>query len=393
MSFFSEYRKRLAREDLQKKLDSIADVDVKLEDLDVAMDLDSMFDALSDTFDELGDTFDDISGSTYLSGDNEYTGSGAAERAKASAERVRILAGAKAERVKAKAERKITLARAKAERTKAKAQRQQDRVTRQQSSSGSNNIMIGHGGGNSNISVSGNESISISGTNGNLTMKIGNMRENKFKHKLKLTDNNTATTTHIRYFDENNFVMTNDEFSGSINDATIKNVKHSIHADIHKHNAAKRPPPPEPQMPPNESFKEHELYTPYIPIKSEQPSRDMIWEEIEFQDAMEEFSEPLFRVRTWTGNRGKPIKFDEGARVTVSGHNSFGRKYEVKINETAIFVPTVEELMVFCYERNHIEAFVELSSTAEKAILLKIIDGLIATEIAEPHHIKIKELL
>ena len=364
---------------LRQRLDSIKrtglDVELELEDLDV--ELDDIFESLGDTFNELGDTFDslldapeppDYGGHSLDQLRGEYTGEN---------RRARNLG------------------------------RLKERV-RKSRARGTVNIQSG-GGKSNNISVSGSESVSISGSNGNLTMKIGNISEKHFVHKLKLTDHKNMNTTHIKYYDENNFTVHNDEFSGAFNidDATIRNIKHYIRTDREQRSKApegpsnyiegNRSPPPMPQMPPNTSFREHEL-SPDLDIMA--PPFDTEGDPFDEYDKPHQsatpLSDPIFLSRTWRGEKGEPVELDENANVTVSGHSAFGRKYEVKINGNAIHVPTVENLMEFCFnggDPNLRNAFVEMRSPTEKIILQKIFKGLIAMKIAEPHHVGINELL
>jgi hypothetical protein len=380
------------------------DTDSVLEDLDV--ELEDIFDSLGDTFDSLGDTFDSLSDG----GNNEYGGdsglyggdTGASRREE---QRTNIRAKLASDRERMKADMRATKARLREDKAKLKADMKKMKKNLKRSihsGSGSSNVMIGHNsGGGNNISVSGNESISISGSNGNLTMTVGNMSPSKFKHSIIIRDVERAIHTTVDYFDDENFTMTNDQYSGSfnVNDATMSKVKAHIRDDIRRRrrkgeddtigrlrairisagmDTESRPPPPEPQMPQNESFKEHEVFTEYDKPHQSVPPHEC---------------EPLFLSRTWKGDKGEPMEFDEGAKVTVSGHNAFGRKYEVKINGNAIYVPEIENLMDYCYVGDHLDTFLEMRSPAEKAILLKIIDGLIAMKIAEPHHEGIKELL
>lgn len=355
---------------LRQRLDSLKrtglDVELELEDLDV--ELDDIFESLGDTFNELGDTFDslldapeppDYGGKSLDQLRGEYTGEN---------RRARNLG------------------------------RLKDRMKKSKSR-GTVNIQSG-GGKSNNISVSGSESVSISGSNGNLTMKIGNISEKHFVHKLKLTDHKNMNTTHIKYYDENNFTVHNDEFSGAfnVNDAAIKNIKHYIRTDIEQRNTAPDGPPNyiEGTRPPNTYSSMHEL-SPDLDIMA--PPFDTEGDPFDEYDKPHQSPppphkcEPLFVSRTWKGEKGKPIEFDEGAKVTVSGHNAFGRKYEVKINGNAVYIPEIENLMDYSYSGDHLDTFLEMCSPAEKVVLLKIIDGLIAMKIAEPYHEGIKQLL
>lgn len=334
------------------------------------VDFDEMFrDAIGDSLDSLGDTIDSLNEDTV-----GYTG--ASKRQEMKEQHKRMMAK---ERDKVKKERK-------------KLKDQLDSLPRDIVDL-SKTLAIQTAGRNSNnISLSGSESVSISGTNGNLTMKIGNMRENTFKHKLVIREPNTDTTTTVRYYDENNFSASNDEHSGSlnVNDASLKAIKRHIRDDIRRHDhddlAGLHDKAPDHAAQLRKLRKLANMVAP-PPIDEE------LFREIELRDTEESFGDPIFLERTWGGESGLPIEFDEDAKVTVSAHNVFGRKYGVKINGIAIYVPTVEDLMDYCWIGDHLDAFIEMRSPAEKVILLKIIDGLIALEIAEPHHTGIKQLL
>ena len=389
--FSNDGRKSLAKFLDDELLENIGKIKMDTEDLDV--DLEDIFDSLGDTFDSLEKSFDSITDGEY-GGDQGLYGGGSGEDA-----RKRTRASLAADRMRMKEDMRATKARLREDRAKLKADMKKMKKNLKKSlPRGPVNIQSG---GRNNISVSGNESISISGSNGNLTMKVGNMKSKHFEHHLIIREPNTDTTTYVEYFDVDNFSIQNDEYSGTINDATISKVKAYIRDDIRRHrrknggeedilgrirairrsagmDTESRPPPPKPQMPPTESFKEHEVFAEYDKPHQSVPPHEC---------------EPLFLSRTWKGDKGEPMEFDEGAKVTVSGHNAFGRKYEVKINGNAIYVPEIENLMDYCYVGDHLDTFLEMRSPAEKAILLKIIDGLIAMKIAEPHHEGIKELL
>lgn len=361
VGFFGDHKKKL-REDLQKKLESVGDIDLELEDLDVG--LEDIFNSLGDTFDSLGETFDSISDSEYGSS-NGYTG--ASRQAEEHDQRYRMRVALAEDRAKLRADMKKMKKNLKKSMPRGK-------------------VNIQSGGKNSNnISVSGSDSVSISGTNGNLTMKIGNMRENSFKHKLTIREPNTDTITIVRYYDENNFSVFNDEQSGSfnINDVSIRNIKRYIRDDIEQHKTPDR----------TDDVIERLRKIRHDAGMDESSADEEFFREVESTDTTESFHDPIFLKRTWGGESGLPMEFDESAKITVSGYNAFGRKYEVKINGTAIYVPTIESLMDYCYIGDHLDAFIQMRSPAEKVILLKIIDGLIALKIAEPHHIGIKELL
>jgi hypothetical protein len=372
-------------DDSRHEFNTKLNVDLGLEDLDV--ELEDIFDSLGDTFDSLGDTFDSLT-----DGNNEYGGdsglyAGDTGSSRREEQRTKIRAKLASDREQMKASMRATKARLREDKAKLKADMKKMKKNLKNSlPRGRVNIQSNtQSGGGNNISVSGNESISISGSNGNLTMTVGNMSPSKFKNSITIRDDKRDIRTIVEYFDAENFTMTNDQYSGAfnVNDATMSKVKAHIRDDIRKRKIRNtfeqlRPPPPKPQMPPNETFKEHEVFTEYDKPHQSVPPHEC---------------EPLFLSRTWKGDKGEPIEFDEGAKVTVSGHNAFGRKYEVKINGNAIYVPEIENLMDYCYVGDHLDTFLEMRSPAEKAILLKIIDGLIAMKIAEPHHEGIKELL
>ncbi len=402
MGWFSGIDRKSLRELLEIEVKKgLNDIKLDTEELDV--ELEDIFDSLGDTFDSLGDTFDSLGGTgdsdSYGGSAGGYTGSSRREE-----ERGKMRAALAADRKRMKENMQATKARLKEDRARMKADMKRMKQDLKKSRRGGP-VNIQSGGGN-NISVSGNESISISGSNGNLTMTVGNMSPSKFKNSITIRDDKRDIRTTVDYFDGENFTMTNDQYSGAfnVNDATMSKIKAHIRDDIRRRrhkgeddtigrlrairrlagmDTESRPPPPEPQMPPNESFKEHELQSADVFTEYDKPH----------QSVPPHKCEPLFLTRTWKGDKGEPMEFDEGAKVTVSGHNAFGRKYEVKINGNAIYVPEIENLMDYCYVGDHLDTFLEMRSPAEKAILLKIIDGLIAMKIAEPHHEGIKELL
>jgi len=362
-------------------------VDLGLEDLDV--ELDDLFESLGDTFDSLGDSFDsllDDSGKSLYDMHDQYTGASKRER-----EREKMRAELAADRERMKIDLHASKSRMKAEKEKMKADMKQMKKDLKKSLPGGDLTT-------SNINVTGEDGVSISSSNGKFTMRVGN--NTRYKHSIVIRDNLNDIRSAVDYLDDKNFTVTNDEFSGSINinDNSVAKIKAHIRDDIQRRerrDRIRRPPPPMPQMPPNTSFREHEL-SPDLDIMA--PPFDTeggTFDEYDkpHQSAPPHTCEPLFVSRTWKGEKGKPVEFDEGAKVTVSGHNAFGRKYEVKINGNAIYVPEIENLMDYCYVGDHLDTFLEMRSPAEKVILLKIIDGLIAMKIAEPHHEGIKELL
>lgn len=385
MSWFSGPVSKTLRERLDIEIAKGLN-DVKL-DTDLEMtDLDDIFDSLGDTFDSLGETFDslvDDSSQGYHGGDIGYTG--ASER---EAQRDKIRRELASDRERMKVEMRANKSRMKAESQRLKIEMKEMKKRLKKSlPRGTVNIQSG---GSNNISISSGDNISISTTNGNTSVKVGNVAEKHFIHKTRLYEPNTNCNTHVTYYDADNFRVTNDESSPSfnLNDTSLRQIKSAIRADIKHHEKQagneilkrirERTEPPEPRMPPNESFKEHELYSPYIPIETKQSYE----------------AEPILLARNWKGDRGKPIEFDEDAKVTMTGRSMFGRKYEVKIDGTAIHVPTIESHMKFCFEGDHLSYFSEMRKRpGEKAIFLAIIKGLIAMKIAEPHHMAIKQVL
>jgi hypothetical protein len=393
MSWFSGPVSKTLRERLDIEIAKGLN-DVKL-DTDLEMtDLDDIFDSLGETFDSLVDD----SSQGYHGGDIGYTG--ASER---EAQRDKIRRELASDRERMKVEMRANKSRMKAESQRLKIEMKEMKKRLKKSlPRGTVNIQSG---GSNNISISSGDNISISTINGNTSVKVGNVAEKHFIHKTRLYEPNTNCNTHVTYYDADNFRVTNDESSPSfnLNDTSLRQIKSAIRADIKHHEKqagneiidrikrrgkepkgppnyieGERPPPPKPMMPPNESFKEHELHNPYIPIETKQSYE----------------AEPIFLARNWKGDRGEPIEFDEDAKVTMTGRSMFGRKYEVKIDGTAIHVPTIESHMKFCFEGDHLSYFSEMRKRpGEKAIFLKIINGLIAMDIAEPHHMAIKQVL
>jgi len=112
------------------------------------------------------------------------------------------------------------------------------------------------------------------------------------------------------------------------------------------------------------------------------------------KDKMKKYeTDTIFYARTLFGGQGKPIRFHEGSKVLVSGHNLFGRKYEVEIGGKTIYTPFLESYMERCQKHGVLDYFVEKRSDDEKVILKKIMECLVTLKIAEPHHLKILELL
>jgi hypothetical protein len=194
---------------------------------------------------------------------------------------------------------------------------------------------------------------------GNLNIMVGD--NSNYKHTIKLRDTNTDTIITVTFTDENSYTVTS-------NTGTIPN-QDEIKRHIRNH--LKKTPP---KMPENETFKEHEL-SPRV------------------ETTLAKFQNPLFWSRTWRGGKKEPIEITVDSKVTVSGHNMFGRKYEVTIDGTVIYVPNLENYLLHNHEFHNLDSFVEMCTDEEKVILSKIIDGLIALKIAETHHTELKELL
>jgi hypothetical protein len=112
----------------------------------------------------------------------------------------------------------------------------------------------------------------------------------------------------------------------------------------------------------------------------------------EHQHFMEEKSE-LFHFRTLLGGKGDPIALRTDASVAVSGRNMFGRKYTVKIDGNAMYVPKIELHLKYCFDDDRLVELVESRTDEEKQALKKLLEGLIALKIAEEHHTKLIELL
>ena len=380
--------------------------DIKL-DTDLEMtDLDDIFDSLGDTFDSLGDTFDslvDDSSQGYHGGDIGYTG--ASER---EAHRDKIRRELASDRERMKVEMRESKSRMKAEGQKIKAEMKEMKKRLKKSlPRGTVNIQSG---GSNNISISSGDSISIATINGCTSVKVGNIAEKHFIHKTRLYEPNTNCNTHVTYYDADNFRVTNDESSPSFNldDTSLRQIKSAIRADIKHHKqtdarsiaSMRAMAGMAPEGPPNVSIggsgsgasfgdgasgateSSGRLNT-YADYHAERVNRLVPAE-----------PEPILLERNWKGDSGKPIEFDEDATITMTGRSMFGRKYGVEINGTAIHVPSIEGFMIFCFEGDHLDYFSEMRKRpGEKAIFLKIINGLIAMDIAEPHHMAIKQVL
>jgi len=187
----------------------------------------------------------------------------------------------------------------------------------------------------------------------------------KHKHTIKLRDINTDTTIVVTFNDENSYAVTSNTGSVPNSDEVKRHIRNHL---------KKTPTPTPPKMPENETVYEHEL--------SHRANLSLAREQ-----------NPIFWSRTWTGGKKESIEINKDSKVTISGHNMFGRKYEVTVDGTAIHVPNVEGYMFHNYRYNNLDAFVEMCTDEEKEILRKIIDGLIALKIAETHHTELKELL
>jgi len=105
---------------------------------------------------------------------------------------------------------------------------------------------------------------------------------------------------------------------------------------------------------------------------------------------------PLLWTRSWRGDKKDPLDFSPTeSKVTVAGHSMLGRKYEVAVDGTTIYIVKIEEIM----ERRHqvggdaLDIFVESWTDDEKAIMLKVFDGLEALEIIEEHHEAARKLI
>ena len=104
---------------------------------------------------------------------------------------------------------------------------------------------------------------------------------------------------------------------------------------------------------------------------------------------------PLLWTRSWRGERKNPLDpfSPTESKVTVAGHSMFGRKYEVAIDGTTIYIVKIEEMMENCHRRGDLDTFVDMWTDEEKAIMLKVFNGLEALEIIEDHHKAVRELI
>jgi hypothetical protein len=102
---------------------------------------------------------------------------------------------------------------------------------------------------------------------------------------------------------------------------------------------------------------------------------------------------PLLWTRSLRGEKKDPLDFTPESKVTVAGHSMLGRKYEVAVDGTTIYILKIEEMMENCHQRGDLNVFVDGWTEDEKAIMDKVIDGLEALEIIEDHHKAVRELI
>ena len=102
---------------------------------------------------------------------------------------------------------------------------------------------------------------------------------------------------------------------------------------------------------------------------------------------------PWLYLRTWRGERGKPLEIRPDARVSVSVGGMFGRKYTVEVDGKTLYFIKLEELMERYWARGDLDILVESFSEEEKPIILQVLQLLKASGIAETHHEEIEKLL
>jgi hypothetical protein len=323
---------------LQTKLDSLGDIDLGslLEDsmTDPLNALDEAVELLDGLFGGDGDS--DNAHDAYMGGTSSYT-----RGARGAGGSVHISSGASARHNASMARHDAMMKRhgERLERHAARMERHREKIE--------------------NIGKATRNPRHLSIGDGNLNIIVGDNSEHK--HTLKLRDTNTDTVITVTFRDEDNYAVESN--TGTIPDTD--EIKRHIR------NHLKYPPP---EMPENETFTEHEL-SPRV------------------ETTLAKFQNPLFWSRTWRGGKKEPIEITVDSKVTVSGHNMFGRKYEVTIDGTVIYVPNLENYLLHNHEFHNLDSFVEMCTDEEKVILSKIIDGLIALKIAETHHTELKELL
>ena len=224
---------------------------------------------------------------------------------------------------------------------------------------------------------------------GETSITVGDS-DQSYAYEFTHNEPNTDTRVKVQYNDEYNYTVHSNVLSIDT-DYIVYRIQANMRSGRHKQSAVPA------------------YHTSYVPTNSKSPIREQLTDSLEAQirkrvglsDPKPEpehiHEEPMdyniFYTRTLFGKQGEPMDIRSDAEVSVSGHNIFGRKYEVRIDGNAIHVPFLERYMLNCYRMDNIDIFIEMRTDIDKVILGKVFKGLIAMNIAEPHHIAINELL
>jgi hypothetical protein len=190
---------------------------------------------------------------------------------------------------------------------------------------------------------------------GNATFSIGNTGKNH-KHYIKLKDAED-NITEVTFNNPSDLSIRTD---GDINPALVKEIKHHIRQQLKEKD-------------PINVLHTTETYHVEEPVHA--PRHTGFWS------------------RTWRGERKEPIDIPSDAHVTVSGPSMLNRKYNVEVDGTTIYIRKIEEMIENCHRRGDLDTFVNGWTDDEKAMMLKVFNGLEALEIIECHHEAARKLI